>query len=71
MGEIGLADNTLHGSRSACIDPEVERSKVNTHTHRFTALLEYVRDYPGEQVPETRKVKPGRLKPIWIYWSKR
>jgi len=19
----------------------------------------------------TRKVKPGRLKPIWIYWSKR
>jgi len=25
----------------------------NTHTHnRFTALLEFVRDYPGEQVPE-------------------
>jgi len=25
----------------------------NTHTHnRFTALLEYVRDHPGEQVPE-------------------
>jgi len=24
-----------------------------THTHnRFTALLEYVRDHPGEQVPE-------------------
>jgi len=24
-----------------------------THTHnRFTALLESVRDYPGEQVPE-------------------
>ena len=25
----------------------------HTHTHsRFTALLEFVRDYPGEQVPE-------------------
>jgi len=24
-----------------------------THTHnRFTALLEFVRDHPGEQVPE-------------------
>jgi len=44
----------------------------NTHTHtynHFTALLEYVRDHLGEQVPE--RVKPGRLKPIWIYWSKR
>jgi len=33
---------------------------THTHTHnRFTALLEYVRDHPGEQVPEgkTRKVK--------------
>jgi len=31
--------------------------KLHTHTHththnRFTALLEYVRDHPGEQVPE-------------------
>ena len=27
--------------------------KYNTHTHsRFTALLEFVRDHPGEQVPE-------------------
>ena len=28
---------------------------THTHTHtrnRFTALLEYVRDHPGEQVPE-------------------
>jgi len=26
---------------------------LETHTHnRFTALLEYVRDHPGEQVPE-------------------
>jgi len=38
----------------------------NTH-NRFTALLEFVWDYPGEQVPErTRKVRP-----IWVYWSKR
>ena len=27
--------------------------KALAHTHnRFTALLEFVRDYPGEQVPE-------------------
>jgi len=26
---------------------------THTHTHnRFTAVLEYVRDHPGEQVPE-------------------
>ena len=26
---------------------------THTHTHnRFTAFLEYVRDHPGEQVPE-------------------
>ena len=26
---------------------------THTHTHnRFTALLEYVRDHPGEQLPE-------------------
>ena len=26
---------------------------THTHTHnRFTALLEFVRDHPGEQVPE-------------------
>ena len=28
-------------------------SAGKSHTHnRFTALLEYVRDHPGEQVPE-------------------
>jgi len=27
--------------------------QTHTHTHNhFTALLEYVRDHPGEQVPE-------------------
>jgi len=30
-----------------------KKKKYGTHTHnRFTALLEYVRDHPGEQVPE-------------------
>jgi len=34
-------------------EPGNGKCSVNTHTHnRFTALLEYVRDYPGEQVPE-------------------
>jgi len=31
----------------------VDHNHTHTHTHnRFTALLEYVRDHPGEQVPE-------------------
>ena len=30
-----------------------QNSYKHTHTHnRFTALLEFVPDYPGEQVPE-------------------
>jgi len=30
----------------------VTHTHTHTHTHnRFTALLEYVRDHPGEQVP--------------------
>jgi len=33
------------------------------------ALLDFVRDYLGEPVP--RKVKTMKVKPIWIYWSKR
>jgi len=33
-----------------------------THTHkRFTALFDFVGDYPGEPAPISRKVKP-----IWI-----
>jgi len=37
---------------------------MHTHTHNsFTALLDFVRDYPGEPTPE-------RLKPIRIYWSR-
>jgi len=33
----------------------------NTHTHTqpFTALLESVRDYPGEQVPQKGKNQEG------------
>jgi len=28
-------------------------TRTHTHTHNtFTALVEFVRDYPGEQVPE-------------------
>ena len=35
------------------MDTTVEYKHTHTHTHnRFTALLESVRDYPGEQVPE-------------------
>jgi len=39
-------------------------SCAHTHTHNcFTAVLDSVRDYPGEPAPQ--------VKPIWIYWSKR
>ena len=34
-------------------NPNPKHTHTHTHTHnRFTALLEFVRDYPGEQVPE-------------------
>jgi len=38
--------------------------KTRTTTQPFYGSLDFVRDYPGDLV--TRKVKP-----IWIYWSKR
>jgi len=32
------------------------QTHTHTHTHnRFTALLEFVWDYPGEQAPERQK----------------
>ena len=37
------------------VDVELTFCVTHTHTHtpnRFTALLEYVWDHPGEQVPE-------------------
>ena len=52
-----------HSLSLASINPDwfyLSGRLVHTHTHnRFTALLEFVRDHPGEQVPEgkTRKVK--------------
>jgi len=42
---------------------------THTHTHshnHFTALLDFVWEYSAGQKGKTRKVKP-----IWIYWSKR
>ena len=34
-------------------EADVLNSLTHTHTYNhFTALLEFVRDYPGEQVPE-------------------
>jgi len=38
---------------NTCFRKREEQTHTHTHTHnRFTALLEYVRDHPGEQVPE-------------------
>jgi len=35
---------------------QVDNQILHTHTHTFDCLLDFVRDYPGEPVPE----------PIWI-----
>jgi len=48
--------------------------KTYTHTHTHTHTTVYCSSgiWPGPPGwTGTRKVKPGRLKPIWIYWSKR
>jgi len=48
-------------SNSSGHAPELGIELPHTHTHyRFTALLDFVRDYPAEAVPKskTRKVKP-------------
>ena len=44
-------------------------SGTHTHTQPFYCSSEICPGPPGWA--GTRKVKPGRLKPIWIYWSKR
>jgi len=41
----------------------------HTHTQPFFCSSGICPGLPGWA--GTRKVKPGRLKPIWIYWSKR
>jgi len=44
----------------------------HTHTHNcFTDLFNSVRDHPGIQVSRHQKGKTRKVKPIWIYWSKR
>jgi len=42
---------------------------MHTHTQPFYCSSEVYPGPPGWA--GTRKIKPGRLKPIWIYWSKR
>ena len=40
--------------------PNLEKNGTNTHTHthnHFTALLDFVRDYPGELAPERSNVE--------------
>jgi len=43
--------------------------QTHTHTQPFYCSAEICPGLPGWA--GTRKVKPGRVKPIWIYWSKR
>ena len=47
----------------------ITRYQKQTHTQPFYCSSEVCPGPPGWA--GTRKVKPGRLKPIWIYWSKR
>ena len=55
---------------TACILALVERCRTTyTRTQPFYCSSEICPGPPGWA--GTRKVKPGRLKPIWIYWSKR
>jgi len=42
---------------------------THTHTQPFYCWSGICPGPPGSA--GTRKVKPSRLKPIWIYWSKR
>jgi len=42
---------------------------THTHTQSFYCSFGVCPGLPGWD--GTRKVKPGRVKPIWIYWSKR
>jgi len=44
-------------------------SHTHTHTQLFYCSSGICPGLPGWA--GTRKVKPGRLKPIWIYWNKR
>jgi len=45
---------------------------TETHTHTHTTVLLLAGICPGPPGSAgSRKVKPRRLKPIWIYWSKR
>jgi len=64
LGDMVIAD----GNADAAVETRIQIrwnkfrqlvSLLTTHTHNcFTALLEYVRDHPGEQVPE-RKNQEG------------
>ena len=44
---------TVKQGPADCIRMDEVAAALNTHTHnRFTALMEYVWEHPGEQVPE-------------------
>jgi len=59
---VGIMNHFIH--THACMHTHA-LNHTHTHTHNgFTALLDFVWDYPVKG--KTRKVKP-----IWIYWSKR
>jgi len=52
-GNVGLENMRLENAGLKKERPYCTGCKIKDHTHNhFTAVLEYVRDHPGEQVPE-------------------
>ena len=75
--EIARNDTTwyemfiVHWNAAHCARRRKNKEEKNTHTHT-QPLYCWSGICPGPPGSAgTRKVKPRRLKPIWIYWSKR
>ena len=70
LGQVLIKVHT-HQRKNACFWPWIQSTDWNTHTHTqpFYCWSVICPGPPGSA--GTRKVKPRRLKPIWIYWSKR
>ena len=65
----GLGDRSVRILRTVAILIDSDALTTHTHTQPFYCSSGICPGPPGWA--GTRKVKPGRLKPIWIYWSKR
>ena len=69
LHKLTQTTNTMQINRMLTL----RQQHIHTHTHTYTQLFYCSSGIcPGPpRWAGTRKVKPERLKPIWIYWSKR